>query len=250
MGLSPETNITTDRVPDARPHLQTESTGDKQQLEKDNYANQESEVLVESNSEPSLIAREAAFAGSGAGQEGPGAATSKETSSGELNTSSEIDQAAKEHPGEDTKEKNEVQFLLDSSGDAASISPPHQTFQESPLSSSAYPLFPPTPTSDTPRPRPRRLGSMFEDIIRPMSFSSSPLESPLLHAKHRKSSLHSKKSQCSYWSLSSVTALPRARLSGKSHSLKRGPLYAEIHHTPCSLQSMSYKGIKNRHIIL
>lgn len=215
--LSPDTTLTTDRVPDVRPHLpdvrphlhteskcaQPEQQKEHNSAEKLEKLDQESEALVvESNSGPSMIAQEALFAGAAAdyegtvtGHEGPGAGPSKETSSAELNTSSDIDQAAKELPGEKTKEKRqktEVQFLSDSSGDAASISPQHQTFQESPLSS-AYPLFPPTPTSDTPRPRQTRLSSMFEGVIRPMSLSSSPLESPLLRAS-KKSSLHSKES--------------------------------------------------------
>lgn len=133
---------------------------------------QESDALLESNSEPSIIAKE-------------------QVSGHNMQPSSEEPDTSPDTADRLSRGKSEVHFLSDSSGETTT-SPPHQSLQDSPMSS-AYPLFPPTPSSNivTGRPRPRRLGSMFEDMIRPLSLSSSPVESSLLHAKHTPSP-HSK----------------------------------------------------------
>lgn len=149
-----------------------------------------SEAFVVNNSVPSSESVVAGAAEESTAEESPG----KETSSGEPNTSSDMDKVEEETKEKINKKRQnaEVGFLSDSSGEVTSGSL-NQTFQDSPVSLANYPMFPPTPISDTTsgmRPRPRRLSSMFEDI-RPMSLTSSPMESPLLHSKH-KSALRSK----------------------------------------------------------
>ena len=189
LGLTSATPPTTDKGPDMTSHFPqsllesadglakpeeedtkpTAGDGSTERLE------QKPEALVKSNSEPSITARETDAAHG---------SPDKEISSVEPNTSSDMDKP--EGEAEESRKKAEVGFISDSSGEGTS----YHVLQDSPLSAN-YLQFPPTPISDvTPgglRPRPKRLSSMFEDIIRPMSLSSSPPESPLLHSKHKKS---------------------------------------------------------------
>lgn len=120
----------------------------------------------------------------------------REPSNDEQNTAADLDHTDgqandKRTESEPPKTSASVVFSDSSDVEDATSSPLHQ-LQGSPLMSS-YPLmFPPTPPSELGRrPRPRRLSYIFDEMIRPVSDTSS-MESPLLHAKH-KSPFHGKK---------------------------------------------------------
>lgn len=120
----------------------------------------------------------------------------REPSNDEQNTAVDLDHTDgqandKRTESEPPKTSASVVFSDSSDVEDATSSPLHQ-LQGSPLMSS-YPLmFPPTPPSELGRrPRPRRLSYIFDEMIQPVSDTSS-MESPLLHAKH-KSPFHGKK---------------------------------------------------------
>ena len=102
----------------------------------------------------------------------------KDQTSDESNSSPDREQWKKRRNSRGHKHKSRLQLFSDSS----SSSLHHQSLQNSPTSSAAI-MFPPTPTTETPIRRHRRPNIL--DNIKPLSVTSSPMESPLLRASYK-----------------------------------------------------------------
>ena len=167
----------------------------------DDLESNHSRASADSKSEPSIIAKgPTAMEGSGNQTYCPKKDlhhTDEEHSSEDKDTSGEIAEVGekahqrKTDSGHNTDNEGHLNnnFFSDSSGaDDANSTPAHP--QGSVISAASFLPFPPTPPSEGGRrPRPRRLSTLFDSIVRPLSGASSMMESLTVHTK---SPLHSK----------------------------------------------------------